>query len=98
MIEKKNFKETLSKVIEDINKKVYNKNEIISKLWNKNTDKEIETHTQIVTIKDKTLFIKADSPAWIYEVKSKKNKIIENINREAKKEILKDIKVKLGDL
>jgi predicted nucleic acid-binding Zn ribbon protein len=98
MIEKKNFKETLIKVIEDINKKIYSKNEIISKLWYKNTDKEMGTHTQIETIKDKILFVKADNPAWIYEVKRKKNKIIENINREAKKEILKDIKVKLGDL
>jgi len=98
MRKEEKLKETVNKVIGNISKKLDNKNKVIIGLWKNNINEEIKRNTSIDIVKDKILYIKAKTPAWIYEVKNKKKKIIDIINNEAKEEVLKDIKVKLGDI
>ena len=92
------FKETIDKVMSGLNERLTNKNKSINKAWSETIDKNIKKHTKVAEVKDKVLYIKAESPAWIYEIKSKKKEIIEKINHFHTKEVLKDIKIKLGDI
>ncbi len=92
------FKETVNRVMGSLNKKLTDKHKSISEAWNKTIDENIKKHTKIENVKDDILYIKAESPAWIYEIKSKKKEIIEKINQSYAKEVLKDMKIKLGDI
>jgi len=98
MSEEEILRKTVNKVIENINKKINHKNKTIENLWNENVDKEIVKNTKVSLIKDKILYIKASNTTWIYEIKKIKKKAIDIINKKAKEELVKDIKVKLGDI
>ena len=98
MSEEEILRKTVNKVIENINKKINHKNKTIESLWNENVDKEIVKNTKVSLIKDKILYINAPNTTWIYEIKKIKKKAIDIINKKAKEELVKDIKVKLGDI
>ena len=98
MSEEEILRKTVNKVIENINKKINHKNKTIENLWNENVDKEIVKNTRVSLIKDEILYINASNTTWIYEIKKIKKKAIDIINKKAKEELVKDIKVKLGDI
>lgn len=56
---------------------------------------EAEMHIRPAFYKDKTLTLKVDTPAWAQEVIMRKHKIIEEMNKKAGEEIIKNLKTEL---
>ncbi|MCK9616319.1 MAG: DUF721 domain-containing protein [Lentimicrobiaceae bacterium] len=59
--------------------------------WENVVGKLIAKHTTDIKIKNKTLYIKLDSPAIREELSYAKSKLIKNLNKKAGIEIISDI-------
>ncbi len=60
------------------------------------THPEAKDHVSHGHFKDSTLVIKVQSPAWAHEVIMRKTKIIEEMNKKAGSEIIKNLKTQMG--
>ena len=61
--------------------------------WRAVMGKFFEKYTEHVEVRQRTLFVKINSPAMRQELMMGKSKIIANINEEIKKEFLIDVKI-----
>ncbi len=53
---------------------------LIEDLWNKILSEDELKHCKISGVKDKKITVLVDSPAWMFQLKTKKKKILEEIN------------------
>ena len=69
-----------------------NETKVISS-WEKIVGKIISVHTEKIYLKKDILFVKFDSAALRNEMLYSKEKLIKMINKEIKKNVIKDIKI-----
>lgn len=70
----------------------------INEVWNNVMDDTIKNVASIEKIEDGMLYLIVKDSVWLTELSLLKDKLIENINNEAKKTVIKDIKFKAGSV
>ena len=77
-----NIKDIIKNVIGQMGENKLSRHEKIDRIW-LNVLNELELkHTKLVGLKNGWLSVYVDSPAWLYQMKIKKNKILERIQEE----------------
>lgn len=71
--------------------------ETIEKTWKAATEKQLRTHTKAYCFKKSLLYVYAENSAWLHELRMKKPKIEQKINKISGNKI-KGIRVKVGDI
>lgn len=64
---------------------------LVLNLWDEVVGELIARHTQPENIKRRKLFVGVSSTAWLNELESMKQMIIERLNTEVRSEVIKDI-------
>ena len=90
------IKEIIGKVIKNIERGSELKEDIAS-LWAKSINKRAAKHTKAIFAKGSKIYINVDSPAWLHELNSQKEKITKKLNKFSNKKI-KSISLRLGDI
>ncbi|WP_018249399.1 DUF721 domain-containing protein [Orenia marismortui] len=85
---------TLNKL--GISKKIEEKK--ILDLWSKITGNEIKKHTEAKYINQGILFITVDNPVWSHQLLFMKKDLINKINKELNKKLVKDIRFQSGKI
>jgi predicted nucleic acid-binding Zn ribbon protein len=70
----------------------------INKNWTKLVGERIASHTKPDTVSYRKLLVYVDSPAWMQQLTFLKEDIIKNINEASGRQIIKDIKFRIGDV
>jgi predicted nucleic acid-binding Zn ribbon protein len=65
-------------------------------LWETVVGVEIATHTRPAAFKDRLLLVYASSSVWLHQLRFKKNEIIENLNAALEKDLIDDIRFRIG--
>ncbi|MBI5094645.1 MAG: DUF721 domain-containing protein [Candidatus Hydrogenedentes bacterium] len=63
--------------------------------WPELAGPKLATHGRPVTIKEETLYIEAESAAWVHRFTIHKWNILKRVNRMARKELITDVFVSL---
>ena len=66
--------------------------------WEKSVGPVIASHAQPQTVRGKKLTLVVDSPAWMHQLSLLKSEIVEKVNRNLGREIIKDITLRLGEV
>ena len=89
-----NIKDVIDKVIggiADKNPDIHNK---IDRIWkNLLTEQELK-HTKLTGIKEETLSVCVDSPAWMHQMRIRQTKILKQLREEVS--YIKHIRFKIG--
>jgi len=91
-----NIKDVVHRVIEQIASKTTQSPEKIERIWLNILDKEEREHTRLVGIKEGRLSVDVDSPAWLYQMNTKKKKFVERLSQEVPD--IKAIYFKIGKI
>ena len=92
------IKPILDKVIEGIQKKQQqNPNDKIENIWVRCVKKNIAQHTKVRLFKKGKLYVNAESPVWLYELKIKKDGIAQRLQKLSKNKI-KEVRFRVGDI
>ena len=89
-----NIKDIVTQVIEKTVQKKSSAHEELETIWGKLHDKKTLEHVKIVGLKNGCLLVDVDSPARLYELNSKKRKLVENLNKRIPE--IKDIYLRVG--
>ena len=92
------IKDIVGKVINRLEKKGPGKKEKILMAWQKIAGLKAVRHSRPVGIKRKVLTIEVDSSTWFYSLSLKKREALKNLQKELKKEGIKDIRFRMGDI
>ena len=65
-------------------------------LWEVVVGVEIATHTRPAAFKDRLLIVYASSSVWLHQLRFNKNEIIEKLNAALKKDLIDDIRFRIG--
>lgn len=65
--------------------------------WPQIVGKSMAPHGRPVTVKERTLYVEAESPVWMHRFAYCKWDIIKHINGLAKKELVSDVFITLAD-
>jgi len=66
--------------------------------WPKIISKSAALKTKPVLIKDKILVVVVSNSSWLHQLTMDKNKILKKISKIADKEVIKDIRFKIGQV
>lgn len=91
-----NIKDVVNKVIGGIAQKNPASNEKIQRIWENLLTKHELKHTKITGLDKNTLSINVDSPAWLYEMRTKQHKILKKIKEEV--EEIRHIRFQIGSV
>jgi len=65
-------------------------------LWEKVAGERVGKQTEAIKITNKILYVATSSSTWAQELSFLKNEFIDKFNKEAGKEVIKDIKFRAG--
>ena len=88
------IKEIIPQVIENISQKKPETQLKIQRIWQNTAGDKLGPHTSIAGLKDDTLYVHVDSPAYLFQMNLKKKKILEQLREEIPE--LKNINFKIG--
>jgi predicted nucleic acid-binding Zn ribbon protein len=71
--------------------------EDIKKVWERVAGKEASRHSSPAALKGRTLIVNVDSPTWIYQLNTKKEKIEKKLNRLVKEGKRLNIRLRAGE-
>ena len=76
----------------------YDDKEVIRawELWETVVGAKIATHTRPAAFKDRLLLVYASSSVWLHQLRFKKKEIIENLNAALEKDLIDDIRFRIG--
>ena len=90
------IKKIIGKVIGDIAEKNPNEHDKLERIWqNLLTDQELK-HTKIAGVKEETVLVYVDSPAWLYQMRIRQLKILKQLKEEVSN--IKYIRFKIGKI
>ena len=89
-----NITDIIKKVIGGMNVTKNGAGDSIEETWKKVLTGEESMHVNFIGIKDNVIFACVDSPAWMYQMKIKKYKILEKLKKENPG--IKNISFKIG--
>lgn len=91
------IKNIIGDVLKNLEKRQQNTKEEIEDLWLRCVKKTIAKHTRISFLKKGKLYINVENPAWLYELRIKKEALFKRISKLSKNKI-KDISFRVGDI
>jgi len=92
--------EQIKSIVYDVIKNIQDKQAPsgdIEGLWIKSVRKKAAQHTKVRFFKKGKLHINVESPAWLYDLKLKKEDIIKKIKKLSKNKIT-DLRFRVGDI
>jgi len=91
-----NIKDVINKVIGGIADRSPDKHDKIDRIWqNLLTEQELK-HTKLMGVKEETLSVSVDSPAWMYQMRIRQMKILKQLKEEISD--IKHIRFKIGNI
>ena len=90
------IKNVVTKVIGDIAEKNPCSYDKIERIWQNLLTKQELKHTKLFGIKEKILFVRVDSPAWLYQMRIRQLKILKRLKEELSD--IKQIRFKIGTI
>ena len=91
-----NIKDVIIKVIGGIADKNPDIHDKIDRIWkNLLTEQELK-HTKLIGIKEETLSVCVDSPAWMHQMRIRQTKILKQLREEVSD--IKHIRFKIGKI
>ena len=91
-----NIKDIINKVVGDISEKNPDAYSRVERIWqNLLTEQELK-HTKIVGMKENTLLVHVDSPAWMHQMRIRQTKILKRLKEEVSD--IKYIRLKIGSI
>ena len=88
------IKDVINKVIGNIANKNPDTHNKIERIWQNLLTQQEQKHTKIVGVKEETLFLNVDSPAWLFQMRIRKGKILQQLKEEVSD--IKYIRLKIG--
>jgi predicted nucleic acid-binding Zn ribbon protein len=77
-----NMKDIVDNVIGKLSQKQSYNHDRLQQIWsNLLNEKELQ-HTRIFSVEEGTLRVNVDSPAWLYQMKMKRNELIRRLKQE----------------
>jgi hypothetical protein len=77
-----NMRDIVGRVFKNLGKNQSSSTEKIERVWN-GVLKPIELqHTKIIGMRDGKILVNVDAPAWLYQMKLRKKKILESLQEE----------------
>jgi tRNA A37 N6-isopentenylltransferase MiaA len=93
---------SIGSVLEDALRKLkYNtklKEHLVLEVWNEVVGEYVAKQTQPESIKDNKLFVRVSTLAWIRQLESLKQMIIDRLNRRVEKGVVKEMQFNLGEI
>ncbi|VAX37471.1 hypothetical protein MNBD_UNCLBAC01-533 [hydrothermal vent metagenome] len=90
--------DNVKNIIQDVIGKIANREkqeyEKIERIWQNILKEQELKHTHLSGVKDGVVFVLVDSPAWLYQMKIRKRRILDRLKDEI--EEIKNIYFKLG--
>ena len=68
----------------------------VERIWMNLLNEQERAHTKIFGIKENTLFVYVDSPAWLHQMRIKQSKILKQLKEEVSD--IKYIRLKIGKI
>lgn len=65
----------------------------VTSCWDRIVGPSIARHTTKIFLKEKVLYVRFDSPSLTHQIALSKDKLVELINKEVKKRVVKEIKI-----
>ena len=91
-----NIKDVIGKVIGGIAERNPDRHNKIARIWrNLLTEQELK-HTKLMGVKEETLLVFVDSPAWMYQMRIRQTKILKQLKEEVSD--IKHIRFKIGKI
>lgn len=90
------IKNIINKVIGDIAEKKPNKHDKVDRIWQNLLNEQELKHTKLSGIKEETLCVHVDSPAWLYQMRIRQTKILKQLKEEVSD--IKHIRFKIGKI
>ena len=90
------IKNIINKVIGNIAEKTPDTHNKTERIWKNLLNEQELKHTNLVGIKEETLFVCVDSPAWLYQMKIRQSKILKQLKEEVPD--IKYIRFKIGTI
>ena len=91
-----NIKDVLNDVIGQLALRRPDASKRIEHAWNKYTDEKEKKHTSLVSLSAGKLIVHVDSPAWLYQMNTKKKTLLERLQKEIA--TVKDISFRVGKI
>ncbi len=76
------IKDIVKKVVENLSSQGQSEITLIHGVWKRILNRQELKHSKLTGIKDDTLYINVDSPAWFYQFNLNKQKILERLQKE----------------
>ena len=89
-----NIKDILGKVVGDISSKKLTSQKMVERAWLEAASEKAQHHTRLMNFQDGTLFVNVDTPAWLYEMNTKRNKMLDHTKQKFPE--LKNIRFQVG--
>lgn len=77
-----NIKNIVHSVIQNISTKNATEHQRLQNLWESILTKKELLHTMIAGLKEETIIVSVDSPAWRYQMSLKKDKLLQSIQKD----------------
>lgn len=95
--EPESIEEVLKKTIRDIEKRQGRlTEEDVQRAWAAAAGEKAAKHTKIKSLRKAMLIINVDSPVWIYQLNTEKEKLEKRLNRQIKKDTFIKIQFRAG--
>jgi len=88
------IKNVVNKVIGNIAEKKPSSHDKVERIWQNLLTKQELKHTKLFGVKEETLFVHVDSPAWLYQMRMRHFKILKRLKEEVSD--IKQIRFKIG--
>lgn len=91
-----NISGSIEKVLQDLAIKQKNKGAQIYSNWEKIAGKSLAKHSSPSDLRNKVLFVNVENSAWMYMLRLKQARILENIKAVIDTQDIQDIKLRIG--
>lgn len=91
-----NIKDIINKVIGDIAEQNPSSYDKVDRIWQNLLSKQELEHTKLSGIKEGTLAVCVDSPAWLYQMRIRQTRILKQLKEEISD--IKHIRFKIGTI
>lgn len=89
-----NIKDIVQQVFEKMVQKQVEPQDKLERIWLSVLRKGEEKHLRLLGLKNDTLFVDVDSPAWLFQMRIRKKKILEQFQEQIPE--IKNISFKIG--
>lgn len=89
-----NIKDIVNSVISNLSTRSQKGDDKLERVWSSVLEKKELQHTKLVGMRDGTVSVLVDTPAWLYQMNIKKTKILDRLQNEIPD--IKNIRYRIG--